>query len=123
MAHLTVERVRVLYLDAKNRLIRDAHVADVTTLSALSGGRIPEHIIRRWNRDGELPQRGIVYHRIAYSVDEFVRAAIAHGYLGHDPRKAAALCDATGAAPPSPTLTRCTRNGPCYSSGCTSRAP
>jgi DNA repair protein RadC len=28
MAHLTVERVRVLYLDLKNRLIRDEHVAD-----------------------------------------------------------------------------------------------
>ena len=28
MAHLTVERVRVLYLDAKNRLIDDHHVGD-----------------------------------------------------------------------------------------------
>ena len=28
MAHLTVERVRVLYLDTKNRLIRDEHLAD-----------------------------------------------------------------------------------------------
>jgi DNA repair protein RadC len=30
MAHLTVERVRVLYLDTKNRLIFDQHVADGT---------------------------------------------------------------------------------------------
>ena len=30
MAHLTVERVRVLYLDTKNRLILDQHVADGT---------------------------------------------------------------------------------------------
>ena len=28
MAHLTVERVRVLYLDSRNRLIRDHHVGD-----------------------------------------------------------------------------------------------
>lgn len=28
MAHLTVERVRVLYLDSKNRLIRDEHVSE-----------------------------------------------------------------------------------------------
>lgn len=28
MAHLTVERVRVLYLDAQNRLIRDEHLGD-----------------------------------------------------------------------------------------------
>jgi len=30
MAHLTVERVRVLYLDTKNRLILDQHVGDGT---------------------------------------------------------------------------------------------
>ena len=30
MAHLAVERVRVLYLDARNRLIYDQHVADGT---------------------------------------------------------------------------------------------
>jgi len=30
MAHLTVERVRVLYLDTKNRLILDQHLADGT---------------------------------------------------------------------------------------------
>lgn len=28
MAHLSVERVRVLYLDLRNRLIRDEHIAD-----------------------------------------------------------------------------------------------
>ncbi|MAO03083.1 MAG: hypothetical protein CL804_00880, partial [Citromicrobium sp.] len=28
MAHLTVERVRVLYLDTKNRLVQDHHVGD-----------------------------------------------------------------------------------------------
>lgn len=30
MAHLTIERVRVLYLDSRNRLILDQHVADGT---------------------------------------------------------------------------------------------
>ena len=34
MAHLTVERVRVLYLDTKNRLIRDEHVTDGSVDSA-----------------------------------------------------------------------------------------
>ena len=91
----------------------EAHLADITTLSALSGGRIPETVIRRWNRDGELPQRGLVYRRVAYSVDEFVQVAIRHGRLGHDPRKQAALwpSDATGARPPSAQPTPCTRNG------------
>jgi DNA repair protein RadC len=28
MAHLTVERVRVLYLDTEERLIRDEHLGD-----------------------------------------------------------------------------------------------
>jgi DNA repair protein RadC len=44
MAHLTVERVRVLYLDQKNRLIRDEHVAD----GSLDEAAIhPREVIRR----------------------------------------------------------------------------
>jgi len=35
MAHLTVERVRVLYLDTKNRLILDQHVGDGTVDEAM----------------------------------------------------------------------------------------
>ena len=44
MAHLTVERVRVLYLDAKNRLIRDEHVADGSIDEAAIH---PREVIRR----------------------------------------------------------------------------
>jgi DNA repair protein RadC len=44
MAHLTVERVRVLYLDSKNRLIRDEHVTD----GSLDEAAIhPREVIRR----------------------------------------------------------------------------
>jgi DNA repair protein RadC len=44
MAHLTVERVRVLYLDTKNRLIRDEHVADGSIDEASIH---PREVIRR----------------------------------------------------------------------------
>ena len=44
MAHLTVERVRVLYLDTKNRLIRDEHVADGSIDEAAIH---PREVIRR----------------------------------------------------------------------------
>ena len=44
MAHLTVERVRVLHLDLKNRLIRDEHVTD----GSLDEAAIhPREVIRR----------------------------------------------------------------------------
>jgi len=44
MAHLTVERVRVLYLDTKNRLIRDEHASD----GSLDEAAIhPREVIRR----------------------------------------------------------------------------
>jgi len=44
MAHLTVERVRVLFLDSKNRLIRDEHVGD----GSLDEAAIhPREVIRR----------------------------------------------------------------------------
>lgn len=44
MAHLTVERVRALYLDSKNRLIRDEHLGD----GSLDEAAIhPREIIRR----------------------------------------------------------------------------
>ena len=44
MAHLTVERVRVLFLDTKNRLIRDEHVADGSIDEAAIH---PREVIRR----------------------------------------------------------------------------
>lgn len=44
MAHLTVERVRVLYLDVRNRLIRDEHVADGSIDEAAIH---PREVIRR----------------------------------------------------------------------------
>ena len=44
MAHLTVERVRVLYLDLKNRLIRDEHLADGSIDEAAIH---PREVIRR----------------------------------------------------------------------------
>ncbi len=44
MAHLTVERVRVLYLDAKNRLIDDHHVGDGSIDEAAIH---PREVIRR----------------------------------------------------------------------------
>jgi len=44
MAHLTVERVRVLYLDTKNRLIDDHHVGDGTIDEAAIH---PREVIRR----------------------------------------------------------------------------
>ena len=44
MAHLTVERVRVLFLDAKNRLIRDEHVTDGSIDEAAIH---PREVIRR----------------------------------------------------------------------------
>jgi DNA repair protein RadC len=44
MAHLTVERVRVLYLDARNRLIDDHHVGDGSIDEAAIH---PREVIRR----------------------------------------------------------------------------
>ncbi|KPP95039.1 DNA repair protein RadC [Erythrobacter sp. HL-111] len=44
MAHLTVERVRVLYLDTRNRLIDDHHLADGTIDEA---SLHPREVIRR----------------------------------------------------------------------------
>lgn len=44
MAHLTVERVRVLYLDSKNRLIRDEHLTDGSIDEAAIH---PREVIRR----------------------------------------------------------------------------
>ncbi len=44
MAHLTVERVRVLYLDTKNRLIRDEHIGDGSIDEASIH---PREVIRR----------------------------------------------------------------------------
>jgi DNA repair protein RadC len=44
MAHLTVERVRVLYLDTKNRLIEDHHVGDGSIDEAAIH---PREVIRR----------------------------------------------------------------------------
>ncbi len=44
MAYLTVERVRVLYLDTKNRLIRDEHVTDGSIDEAAIH---PREVIRR----------------------------------------------------------------------------
>lgn len=44
MAHLTVERVRVLYLDTKNRLIDDHHVGDGSVDEAAIH---PREVIRR----------------------------------------------------------------------------
>lgn len=44
MAHLTVERVRVLYLDTKNHLIRDEHVTDGSIDEAAIH---PREVIRR----------------------------------------------------------------------------
>ena len=44
MAHLTVERVRVLYMDVRNRLIRDEHVADGSIDEAAIH---PREVIRR----------------------------------------------------------------------------
>lgn len=44
MAHLTVERVRVLYLDTRNRLIRDEHVTDGSIDEAAIH---PREVIRR----------------------------------------------------------------------------
>ena len=44
MAHLTVERVRVLYLDTRNRLIRDEHVGDGSIDEATIH---PREVIRR----------------------------------------------------------------------------
>ncbi len=44
MAHLTVERVRVLYLDAKNRLIDDHHMGDGSIDEA---SIFPREVIRR----------------------------------------------------------------------------
>jgi DNA repair protein RadC len=44
MAHLTVERVRVLHLDTKNRLIRDDHIAEGTVDEAAVH---PREVIRR----------------------------------------------------------------------------
>lgn len=44
MAHLTVERVRILYLDTKNRLIDDHHLADGTIDEA---SLHPREVIRR----------------------------------------------------------------------------
>jgi DNA repair protein RadC len=44
MAHLTIERVRVLYLDARNRLIADEQVSEGTTNEAAVH---PREVIRR----------------------------------------------------------------------------
>jgi len=44
MAHLTVERVRVLYLNAQNRLIHDEHVCDGSIDEAAIH---PREVIRR----------------------------------------------------------------------------
>ena len=44
MAHLTIERVRVLYLDTRNRLIRDEHVSDGSIDEAAIH---PREVIRR----------------------------------------------------------------------------
>ena len=44
MAHLTVERVRVLYLDTRNRLIDDHHVGDGSIDEAAIH---PREVIRR----------------------------------------------------------------------------
>ena len=44
MAHLTVERVRVLYLDARNRLVNDHHVGDGSIDEAAIH---PREVIRR----------------------------------------------------------------------------
>ncbi|KPM18130.1 DNA repair protein RadC [Citromicrobium bathyomarinum] len=44
MAHLTVERVRVLYLDTKNRLVQDHHVGDGSIDEASIH---PREVIRR----------------------------------------------------------------------------
>src|SRR5690606_3201536 len=44
MASLTVERVRVLYLDSRNRLVRDHHVGDGTVDEAAIH---PREVIRR----------------------------------------------------------------------------
>ena len=44
MAHLTVERVRVLYLDTRNRLMRDEHVGDGSIDEAAIH---PREVIRR----------------------------------------------------------------------------
>ncbi|WP_126172721.1 RadC family protein [Altericroceibacterium xinjiangense] len=44
MAHLTVERVRVLYLDSRNRLIQDHHVGDGSIDEATIH---PREVIRR----------------------------------------------------------------------------
>ena len=44
MAHLTVERVRVLYLDTRNRLIQDHHVGDGSVDEAAVH---PREVIRR----------------------------------------------------------------------------
>ena len=44
MAHLTVERVRVLYLNAQNRLIHDAHVCDGSIDAAAIH---PREVLRR----------------------------------------------------------------------------
>lgn len=44
MAHLTVERVRVLYLDTKNRLIRDEHLSEGSIDEAAIH---PREVIRR----------------------------------------------------------------------------
>jgi len=44
MAHLTVERVRVLYLDSKNRLVQDHHVGDGSIDEAAIH---PREVIRR----------------------------------------------------------------------------
>lgn len=44
MAHLTVERVRVLYLDTRNRLIQDHHVGDGSVDEAAIH---PREVIRR----------------------------------------------------------------------------
>ena len=44
MAHLTVERVRILFLDTKNRLLRDEHLADGSIDEAAIH---PREVIRR----------------------------------------------------------------------------
>ena len=44
MAHLTVERVRVLYLDSRNRLVQDHHVGDGSVDEAAIH---PREVIRR----------------------------------------------------------------------------
>jgi DNA repair protein RadC len=63
MAHLTVERVRVLYLNAQNMLIHDDHVGDGSIAEAgrlLLGIAVHDHVIIGREGQVSLKAKGLI---------------------------------------------------------------